>query len=305
MTSFIDAVRMDGEKEKLKVAYADFWPEWSDEDFITPILKRHFDVTFDSQNPDVLFHSMFGNKSQEYKCKKILYIAENIRYPYNNIIRNNIDIALNSDYKITFDPHSDTNFRLPLWQAFILKKPELWDRLIHRKRVEEFERFCAFTVSNPSNMLRNNHFDVISQYKRVNAYGKVRMNDTGLKRASEGRYWRDAKDEFFLEHPHKFMMAYENTSYPWYCTEKLMDAFLVGSVPIYWGDPKVSEDWNPIAFINVQQRKDWFDIVKTADTNKTFWEDLYEEPVFTEEQQNKHEENMRVFEEWLIFNIKK
>ena len=95
-------------------------------------------------------------------------------------------------------------------------------------------------------------------------------------------------------------MAYENSSYPYYSTEKLMDAFLVGSMPIYWGDPKIEQDWNPKAFINVMKHPDWLDWIKTADQNQTFWEEMYLEPVFTEEQKNKHIENLFNFEKWLI-----
>lgn len=278
-------------KPDLKIWFADFWPEWNVEDFITPILNGHFNVTLSKSNPDVLFHSIFNRMAEtpKFKCKKLLILAENWR-PHQ----------FGSDYSISFDPHSKTNFRLPLWQIYWLMKPELKDRLFNRKRLDNFERFCAFTVSNPSNMLRNNHFDLISSYKRVDSYGKVRMNTFELKNATDGKYWRDAKDEFFLKHSHKFMMAYENSSYPYYSTEKLMDAFLVGSMPIYWGDPKIEQDWNPKAFINVMKHPDWLDWIKTADQNQTFWEEMYLEPVFTEEQKNKHIENLFNFEKWLI-----
>jgi len=281
--------------DTIKIAFADFWPEWNVEDFITPILKKHFTVIYDPNHPNVVFHSIFNRMvaTPRYTCKKVLILAENWR-----------PTQFGSHYSISFDPKTERNFRLPLWQMYWLLKPEFKDRLFERKRIEEFERFCAFTVSNPSNMLRNNHFDIISQYKKVNAYGKVRMNDLGLSKESQGKYWRDAKDKFFTDHPHKFMMAYENTSTPGYCTEKLMDAFLVGSLPIYWGDPKIKEDWNQKAFINVQTQSGWFDFIKTADENKTFWEEFYMEPVFTDEQKAKHEANLEEFEYWLVDIVK-
>jgi len=99
-------------------------------------------------------------------------------------------------------------------------------------------------------------------------------------------------------------MAYENTSTQYYCTEKLMDAFLVGSLPIYWGDPKVVEDWNQKAFINVQSQGAWFDLLKTADVDKTFWEDFYMEPVFTDEQKSRHLANLEEFDNWLVKTVK-
>lgn len=283
--------------EKLKIWFADFWPEWNQEDFITPILKRHFDVVLDRNNPNVVFHSIFNRmqESSKYKCKKILYLGENHRPE-----------QYRSNYSISFDPHSTTNYRLPLWQVYILLKPELKDRLYNRlnRKEEEFQQWCAFTVSNPSNFMRNSSFQQLSQYKPIRSYGRYLTNDFSLLKASEGRYWREAKDEFFLARPHKFMMAYENTPYRYYCTEKLMDAFLVGSMPIYCGDPRVAEDWNAGAFIDVT-RGGFPDVVQKMDQNPERFKAFYEEPVFTEEQKFKLEMNISHFEEWLVESIKK
>jgi hypothetical protein len=125
----------------------------------------------------------------------------------------------------------------------------------------------------------------------------------GLQKASQGRYWRDAKDEFFLKHSHKFMFAYENTPFRYYCTEKLMDAFLVGAMPIYWGDTRVSEDWNKEAFIDVTKQE--LDIVKKIDSDKGLFKSIYEQPVFTDEQKKKLEDNLSNFETWLIEKVKR
>ena len=284
--------------EKIKIWFTDFWPEWNYEDFITPILKKHFEVVLDKDNPDVLFHSIF-NRMQDtpnYKCKKILYLGENYRAS-----------QYTSDYTISFDPHTEKNFRLPLWQVYMLLKPELKDRLYNRLNYseEQFERWCAFTVSNPNNFMRVAAYQALNEYKRVSSYGKVLTNDFSLSRIpSEGRYWRDIKDEFFLKHPHKFMMTYENTPYRYYCTEKLMDAFLVGSMPIYYGDPRVGEDWNTEAFLNLT-KGGFPEAVKKLDQDPIAFREMYQQPVFTEEQKYKHEANMINFESWLIDKIKR
>ena len=99
MTSFIDALKQKEEgtnKPELRIAYDDFWPEWKDENFIEPILKKHFYVTIDQNNPDVLFHSIFGGmrNTPRYKCKKVLFIGENYRARNYGI----------SDFAISFDP---------------------------------------------------------------------------------------------------------------------------------------------------------------------------------------------------------
>src|SRR6185437_5132720 len=48
------------------------------------------------------------------------------------------------------------------------------------------------------------------------------------------------------------VIAFENSSYPGYTTEKLIEPFFVNSVPIYWGNPKVGKDFNTNSFINIK-----------------------------------------------------
>lgn len=280
----------------IKIWFTDFWPEWNIEDFITPILKREYEVILDKNKPDVLFHSIFNRMSEtpKYNCKKVLILAENWRTS-----------RFGSDYSISFDPHTEKNYRLPLWQMYLLLWPHLKDSLYNRVRHEDFKRFCSFTVSNPSNTYRNSMYDKLSSYKKVHSYGKVRMNSMGLVKASQGKYWRDAKFEYFNNHTHRFSIVYENSSYPGYCTEKLMDAFLVGSIPVYWGDPTVNKEWNSDAFINVHE---WGDEtlkrIVAMDEDKDMFDEIYRQPVFTEEQKGKLEKNLKGFEEWLYVKIK-
>jgi len=298
MSSFIDALRQEQErtnKPELRIGYADFWPEWNDENFIEPILSKYYNVVIDQKNPDILFHSIFGGmrETPNYKCKKVLFLGENYRAQ-----------KFGSNYSISFDPHSETNFRLPLWQAFILLKPFYLERLKNRKRHESFDRFCSFTVSNPGNFMRNGMFQQLSQYKFIHSYGRYLTNDVGLQATSKGRYWRDAKDDFFLKNKHKFSITYENNTYPYYTTEKLMDAFLAGSMPIYWGDPKVKQDWNQEAFIDVNYFGNIIDVIKKMDSNKEAFNSKYEQPVFTESQLDKLLNNLSECEDWLLKIVK-
>ena len=277
--------------ETLRVGYADFWPEWKNENFIEPILSNHYKIIIDQKNPDILFHSIFGGfrETPKYKCRKILFLGENHRPG-----------RFSTDFSISFDPHSNINFRLPLWQAFIIKKPELLSRLFNKVQHDLFERWCSFTVSNGSNFIRNSAFQQISNYKKVHSYGRFLNNSMELINYSKGRYWRDAKDEFFSQTRHKFSIAYENNAYPYYCTEKLMDSFLAGSIPIYWGDPKVVKDWNPDAFINANRNFDIVSAVKQIDQNYDQFIEMYNQPVFKPEQKDKLINNIKGFENWLI-----
>lgn len=82
-----------------------------------------------------------------------------------------------------------------------------------------------------------------------------------------------------------------------------MDAFLVGSMPIYWGDPRVGEDWNKEAFIDVT--KGDFDKIFRVDKDWELFKSIYNQPIFTDEQKEKLEENLETFNAWLINIIKR
>lgn len=282
--------------QQLKVAFLDFWPEINYENIFLPILQKHFEVEITTQNPDIVIHSIFNEMQDtpKYKCKKILFLGEN----YNPVL-------FKSDYSISFMPHSETNYRLPLWQYFLILNPDMKTCLFgNRIQHKNFDRFCSFTVSNPYNFIRNSAYDQLSSYKKVHSYGRFKTNDLALQKLSNGIYWRDAKYKFFNLIKHKFSLVFENNGHPWYCTEKLMDSFLAGSLPIYWGDTKVKEDWNTEAFIYISNYENWLKKIKELDENSQLFDSYYNKPIFTEEQRKKHLKNLENFENWLIEIIK-
>ena len=50
---------------------------------------------------------------------------------------------------------------------------------------------------------------------------------------------------------YKFVIAMENSQYPGYITEKIINAFYSGAIPIYWGASNINDFFNPKAFINI------------------------------------------------------
>lgn len=51
--------------------------------------------------------------------------------------------------------------------------------------------------------------------------------------------------------PYKYQIALENGSWPHYWTEKLSDCYVSNCVPVYWGDPKVSDWFDPASMVSV------------------------------------------------------
>jgi len=58
-------------------------------------------------------------------------------------------------------------------------------------------------------------------------------------------------DAAVLFSSYRFALVFENRITPRYVTEKIVNAFLAGAVPIYWGSPFVFRLFNPGAFIHV------------------------------------------------------
>lgn len=207
-----------------------------------PFLNERYEVV-ESEEPDFAF---FNDESKKncvfYDCVRILFLGENNRPDFNLF-----------DYAVGFDNilFGDRYLQAPLytWPFFrhpyldlALKRGEqrIWN---HINKTE----FCAFLVSNGStaSSFREFFYDRLSNYKRINSGGRFRNNMPDGKPIPE-----EEMLEFYAKH--KFAIAFENSKYPSYTTEKIVRAWAGGTVPIYWGDPKVSEVFNPKAFIEVE-----------------------------------------------------
>ena len=59
-----------------------------------------------------------------------------------------------------------------------------------------------------------------------------------------GRKFKPFADKNEGVEPYFFSVAIENSRSPGYATEKIIDCFLTKTVPIYWGDPTIGENFN-------------------------------------------------------------
>ena len=60
---------------------------------------------------------------------------------------------------------------------------------------------------------------------------------------------------------YKFTIAFENSSYPGYTTEKIAEALTTNTIPIYWGNPLIARDFNPDSFINCHDFGDFDEVI--------------------------------------------
>jgi len=289
-------------KKQLRIGFIDTFESFAQ--FMIGILSKEYDITRDDENPEYLFFGdeNFGNRNQLAKyqnCVRIFYTGENRR-------------AANykCDYAITFD-HDDTetHYRLPLYVLYdhdnekretYSAKTRAKHRLDHRENVEK--KFCSFVVKNPNCLMRNSFFHKLSEYKKVDSGGPL-FNNIGYTLPG-GDQAVQRKYEFLDEY--KFNLCFENSSYPGYVTEKLYDALICNTVPIYWGSPTIEVDFNPNAFLNwhdFQDDKLLLEAIIELDNNERLYYDYFYQPMFREGRMyNKFFDTNRLLK-WFAKNV--
>jgi hypothetical protein len=132
----------------------------------------------------------------------------------------------------------------------------------------------------------------------VDSGGKVRNNVGGR-----------VPDKVKFISDYKFNIAFENSSHQGYATEKLMEALVTNTIPIYWGDPKIGNDFNTKAFINYNDYESMdavIEHVKKVDSDDILYRQYLSEPFLTENQETefcKEQNIIQSFEQ--IFSSKK
>ncbi|MUP46865.1 hypothetical protein E0K83_14060 [Gramella sp. BOM4] len=258
--------------KNIKIWFTDFYQGFqpSDNPFIN-ILKDRFSVELDSDSPDFLFYSCYGYDFLHYNCPRIFYTGENLRPDFNLC-----------DYAIGFDhfEFEDRYLRFPNYALFEGQFEKLTE--IKNDGIEDKDYFCNFIYSNnQANPIRDQFFHSLNEYKKISSPGK-HLNNVNIEIG--GRYasdWMFSKIDF--QSKCKFTIAFENSSSPGYTTEKIMHAFLAGTIPIYWGNPKVNLDFNPEAFINYHDFNNLQELkseVIRVDQDKELYEEIMKKPVF-------------------------
>ncbi|WP_443944219.1 glycosyltransferase family 10 domain-containing protein [Pedobacter sp. AW1-32] len=253
-------------RNKIKINFTDFWEGFDPADsFFYQLLAKHFDVEI-SEKPDILFYSVYTDVHRRYSCTKILYTGENVRPNFSDC-----------DYAFSFDFSTNSkNYRLPLYALYYNVNNLINKKIDTKKTLETKKKFCCFIVSNPICEIRNNFFKLLSSYQKVDSGGKL-YNNIG--------YCVENKLEFIRDY--KFVIAFENSAFDGYVTEKIYEPFFANSVPIYWGSETVSKDFNTKRFINCHDYPDFEAVIERIlflDRNDEEYLKILSEPVFTNDQ---------------------
>ena len=267
----------------MKLCVTNFWDGAFDGDFFDFFFRACFPdliYTDNQYDADLVVTSVFGSTQTDPR-KTLAYIGENIRPSF---------IGYNYSLSFDYDSYGGRNHRLPLWYARLAwdgfeEKPRRvgsnnhgYEQLIDigsltRRRkldIKAKDKFCALIAGNAEG-LRVNMFNSVSRYKQVDGYGNMFGNSL-------------RKSKFAILPEYKFCLCPENSIYDGYVTEKLVDAYAGGCVPLYSG--VVSDGFNGDAFLNYQDYKNMDKFVKeieAIDYLEASYKRMYEQPLLTKE----------------------
>ena len=103
------------------------------------------------------------------------------------------------------------------------------------------------------------------------------------------------KDKIKFLSSYKFSFAMENTKGDGYVSEKIIDSFLAGTIPIYYGDYMVDEFINPKAYILVKDEHDMkkkIEYIIKIDNDDELYHSILSENIFSEDYKNIIKENL-------------
>ena len=276
-------------KKNITARYLDFWTNFSLKKFdIHKIILEKYNVKLlnDSNSkitddPDFIIFSCFGSQHLEYNSVKLYLTLENTLPDYTEC-----------DYAIGLRIREGDNryFKKPIDVNFYSEKKNIYNIInFHGDNIKQ-KKFCAILVSNSACEVRNEFFERLSKYKKVDSGGNY-QNNIG--------YTVKDKTEFFRNY--KFAIVFENAKNYGYASEKIYDAFYAGVIPIYWGDDSlVNHTFNNKSFIHIKDKSEFEEKIKyiiQIDQNDTLYNEIIHEKIILDDK--KYDRDMIEFKKFI------
>ena len=252
------------------------------------IINKYFEIILEPNNPDYLIFSTFGCTYMKEKYNnsiKIAYYTEN-QLPDFNIA----DYA----YGESHISYLDRYIRVPAlirslyyFKRSFLNLPRLYAIKHPRKK------FCGAVISNCEiwTRFRLNFIRELNKYKKIDIGGKCNKKVGKIK------------NKIIFLSKYKFSIAMENSEADGYVSEKIIDSFESGTIPIYYGDYTVDEFINPNSLILIKEEKDIkekIELKKKIDNDNNLYKKILKENIFTD---RKFKEKILYQKENFFFHI--
>ena len=259
-------------KKVIKIKSVGGYNKDKNEKWLRDRLSDDFIVNFVESDPDYLIFNVYDNEDLNpiYSDKNPVRIA---------IFTENAMVDINyADYIIgpNHIKYLDRFFNFASFFIRIFKDIEQ-KRKDSIKYTKKF--FCAAVISNCGAEFRMNFINELNRYKQVDMGGKCNNNVN-----------HTVQNKIKFLSNYKFSIAMENSKGDGYMSEKIVDSFMAGTIPIYYGGYMIDEFINPKTYILINGEKDIKDkieYIKKIDQNDDLYKSIMNEnPIIDKNFQN-------------------
>lgn len=176
----------------------------------------------------------------EYKLRGINVNAFIIESPWNTLYQHKLAYL----YSHLFDKiytHNKTLLKRP--NARFIPAGGSWV-ISEQRKVHNKTSLVSFVVSSKSHLAGHKVRHEIKRYlgEKVAGFGEAYNNYVGAK--------------YLTLKPFMYQIVVENAKEDYYFTEKLLDCFQTGTIPIYWGCPSIGKFFNKKGILSFDTMED-------------------------------------------------
>jgi hypothetical protein len=276
---------MPSRKRKVRIDICDFSHNFSKtNNFLFKLLSERFELELCDQ-PDFLIYCCYGHEHRLHSGVRIFFSGES-----------DIPDFTQCDYSLASALLDDPrHLQYPNYFHYgepeeIIKRNDDPEKILASKT-----KFCSFVIGGYNRKKNHNRvafFEKLSKYKRVDSAG-TKFNNIG------GGGPRDSRSKIEFLRPYKFNIAFENRSLAGYTTEKIFEPMISRCMPIYWGNPQITEEFNPKSFINVldfPSEEAVIEKIIELDRDDSKYLEYLRQPYFYDDKPNKYFSHERILD---------
>ena len=241
-------------------------------DFLKESFKdENFIRTNKAKKADIFICSCLENEIISTKfdhCLKIIFLGENIRPYYKNY-----DLSLTGD----INEYRGRNINLPLWflEIDLFNRNKNYDD----REIYDIDLFCNYKVIDYSK--RESGIIYVGNNEEPFRQSTIYNLSKSIKNLHKyGSQSNPIKNKLKLLKKYKGSLAFENSFYPGYVTEKIIHTYLAGNMTIYWGCLEGSCIKNNPLLFEVNTTTDIKQIIKKAEYIINYNEKITVPPLF-------------------------
>lgn len=212
-------------------------------DYQTSDVEWVRDMNVKSDNDDIVIYTDSNLQHTPYGNKKIAWLLES-----PEITRQSYEYIRNNHHKFDYifthnkellDINDKFKF-IPTGGCWIEKE----DQIIYNKSKN------ISIIASSKNMTYGHRLrhEIIGNFKNIDVYGR------GYQQIP---YKLEALKDY------RYSITIENTNCDYYFTEKLIDCFVTGTIPIYWGCPSIGDFFDIEGMIIINNANDLNNIIDT------------------------------------------